>query len=242
MTRGTLAAGIATGIATVGLALASITACGSAPPDATTAVTGSATNPDGVPYPSPASGYGRTARSGSTPGSVIQNFAFVGYPALTGNGAVPSSPSTISLADYYDPCGKRTKMIHLSVAGVWCEACNEETDAVVAANAQLVAQGIVVLQALDDGPTEGVPATLGDLGHWVENHGSNFPEMLDPGLQNLGGFFPAAAIPWNADIDPRTMEIVDSNEGWSGDVAGAITTSVLPADPSYPIPASANCE
>src|ERR1700733_669024 len=36
--------------------------------------------PDGVAYPSPTGGYGRSARRGNTAGSVIQNFKFLGYP------------------------------------------------------------------------------------------------------------------------------------------------------------------
>jgi hypothetical protein len=207
----------------------------------TTVGAGHDSNPDGVPYPAPAGGYGRTARTGNTPGSVIQNFKFLGYPTLTGDGTYPSSLSTISLADYYDPCNKRYKMIHLSVAAVWCVPCNEETTAVVAANSQLVSEGVIVLQALDDGPVEGTGATQGDLQNWVRNHDSNFPEMLDPNLQNYGGFFNAAAIPWNADLDPRTMEILDSSEGWSGNVSSEVSLSVVPAQPSYPVPASAQC-
>lgn len=194
-------------------------------------------NPDGVPYPSPAGGYGHTARSGSTPGSIIQNFKFLGYL----NGDLTQPETTISLADYYDPCNKRYKMIHLSVAAVWCVPCNDETDAIVAAKSQLDSEGVIVLQALDDGPTQGKPATNVDLTNWIKNHKSNFTEMLDPGLQNLGGFFNAAAIPWNADIDPRTMEMLDSSEGWSGSVASEVDPSVVPASPSYPVPAAANC-
>ena len=129
---------------------------------------GTNTNPDGVPYPDPAGGYGRTPRSGNTPGGVIQNFKFLGYPSLPGDGTYPSSLSTISMADYYDPCNKHYKMIHLSVAAVWCVPCNQETDAIVAAKSQLDAEQVVVLQALDDGPTEGTPATPSDLDNWIK--------------------------------------------------------------------------
>jgi hypothetical protein len=211
----------------------------------TTATAG--TNPDGIPYPVPAGGYGRTARSGSTPGSVIQNFKFLGYPALTGDGTHPATPTTIALADYYDPCNKRYKVLHLSVAGVWCVPCNEETTAVVtdlqSSTSVLSADRVVFVQALDDGAVEGTPATQSDLDYWVTSHDSNFTEMLDPGLANLGGFFNAAAIPWNCDIDPRTMEIIDSSVGWAGDVTTEIAPGLsgLPASPSYPIPASARC-
>jgi hypothetical protein len=195
---------------------------------------GNPTNPDGFAYPSPSSGYGRTARTGSTPGSVIANFRFLGYP----NADTSQGLQTISLADYYDPCSKRYKMIHLSVAAVWCVPCNQETDAIVAAKSQLASEQVVILQALDDGPTQGVPATQNDLDHWITSHQSNFTEVLDPNLQNFAGFFEAAAIPWNADVDPRTMEILDSSTGWSGDIMSEIVPSSLPACPSYALPSS----
>jgi hypothetical protein len=200
-------------------------------------------NPDGVPYPDPPGGYGRTARVGNTPGSVIQNFKFLGYP----NADESSGLQTISLADYYDPCNKTYKLLHLSVAAVWCEPCNEETSAVVAdlnsASSVIKGDKAVFIQALDDGPVEGTGATLNDLNYWVKEHTSNFTEMLDPDLKNLGGFFNAAAIPWNCDIDPRTMEIIDASEGWAGSVAGVIDPALsdLPTTPGYPLPASVSC-
>jgi hypothetical protein len=207
--------------------------CGSTSPDA--APTQLLNNPDGVPYPNPTGGYGRSARTGNTPGSVIADFQFQGYPlADESKGLV-----NIALADYYDPCGKHLKMLHLTVAGVWCVPCNQETDALVAAAAQLKQDGVVVIQALSDGPTEGVPAVPMDLTYWIAKHKSNFTEMLDPGLANLGKFFLASAIPWNCDIDPRTMEIIDSSTGWAGDVTTELQPALtsLPPTPSYPIPA-----
>ncbi|MDP9150687.1 MAG: hypothetical protein M3O36_12215 [Myxococcota bacterium] len=192
------------------------------------------TNPDGIPYPNPATGYGQSARSGTTGGSVMQNFRFLGYP----NADRSHGLTTIALSDYYDPCNRRLKLLHLSVAGVWCGPCNQETDAVVAAGTQLAALGVVMLQALDDGNVQNQPATKGDLDYWVTLHRSNFTSVLDPGLRNLGGFFDAAAIPWNCDIDPRTMEIIDESVGWSGNVLSDVTTALqsLPAIPSSPLP------
>jgi len=65
--------------------------------------------------------------------------------------------------------------------------------------------------------------------------------MLDPGLTNpdLGGFFQASAIPWNCDLDPRTMEIIDESTGWAGDVDTELEPGLtsLPVVPGYPIPA-----
>jgi hypothetical protein len=240
------------GVLSAALVLTGVAACSSSssttPTDtgkdsgATTAdAGGTGLNPDGVPYPSPSAGYGHTARIGSTPGSVIQNFKFQGR--LAGS----TELTTISLADYYDPCNKRYKILHLSVAAGWCEPCTEETQAVVAdlasSSSVLDKDKIVFIQALDDGVTEGVPATVTDLDNWISTYHSNFTEMLDPGLQNLAGFFVASSIPWNADFDVRTMEMLTSNTGWEGSVADEVAggLAALPADPSYPIPASAKC-
>ena len=43
--------------------------------------------------------------------------------------------------------------------------------------------------------------------------------MLDPGVKNLGVFFDAAAIPWNADLDARTMEILQDGVGYEDPTA-----------------------
>ncbi len=193
------------------------------------------TNPDGVPYPNPAGGYGRNARAGKVPGSIIQNFKFLGYtnPADQSQGL-----QTISLADYYDPCQKRHKLLHLTVAAIWCGPCNVETAALVADKAGLASDSIMILQALDDGPTQGMGATTKDLQNWISIHHATFPEMLDPGLHNLNGFFNAAAIPWNADVDVRTMELLTSGVGEEDPTTDfASPLAEVSAAPGYPIPA-----
>jgi hypothetical protein len=201
--------------------------------DAGAGVKGPNTNPDGVPYPNPAAGYGHSARRGKTPGSVIENFKFLGYP----NANVAGGLQTIALADYYDPCNKRLKLLHLSVAAVWCTPCNEETVALVAAKSMLDSEQVVLVQALSDGPTMNVGATQSDLNKWIQTNKSNFTEMLDPNLTNLGTFFDAAAVPWNADIDPRTMEILDAATGWAGTVASELGPGISAAGgaPGYPV-------
>jgi hypothetical protein len=180
-------------------------------------------NPYGAPYPSPSSGYGHVPRSGNTPGSILPNFKFYGFE----NGVVPSpdTMSIVSLADYYDPCLKTYKMIHLTAAAVWCGPCNQETDAIVAAKSDLASKGVVVLQILFDGAAMGTPVYKTTLESWIRLHNSNFTEMLDSELvdPNLGGFFNTAYIPWNADVDPRTMELLTSTDGFS-----AVDTDLAP--------------
>jgi hypothetical protein len=195
-------------------------------------------NPYGIAYPAaPAGGYGHTARSGATAGSVIQNFKFQGFV----DGVVPASgqPGVVSLADYYDPCGKAYRVIRLSAAAVWCGTCGQETDAYVASKASLAAQGVVVLQFLFEGPAMGMPATPTMLSGWIGEHGSNFTEMLDPELTDpdLGGFFQENAIPWNADIDARTMEILASTEGFGGSVDAELAPALsdVASPPRYPV-------
>jgi hypothetical protein len=177
-------------------------------------------NPYGVAYPTANLGY--LARRGSVPGNVIENYKFLGHQAAADSGSVldiTKPLTTVALADYFDPqqklgpAGTGIKVIHLSVAAYWCVPCNNETDDTVAVAAGLTAKGVVFVQALDDGPAEGTPATPTDLGNWITKHKSNFTEMLDPGLANLGQFFDAAAVPFNANIDARTMEILSAGVG-----------------------------
>ncbi len=179
--------------------------------------TGPANNPYGVAYPTQHIGY--KARRGTAAGDVIANYRFRGYKQID-----PTQPVTtgtlgqVQMADFFDPQMKQFKVIHLVVASYWCPPCNQETDDTVALTADLLKEGIVIVQALNDGPTQGVGATQADLDKWIGKHKSNFTEMLDPGQQNLGQFFDAAAVPWNANIDARTMEILESGTGYSGDV------------------------
>ncbi len=205
---------------------------------AATMLAGHTTNPDGIPYPYPTVGYGRNSRSGMTAGSIMPNYRFLGYP----NSDESMGLQTVALADYYDPCMKRYKLLHITVAGVWCDPCNEETSALVAGATQLAAEGAVVFQVLDDGTVMGTPATQADLNYWITSHRTTFSEALDPMLTNLGSLVDAASIPWNCDIDPRTMEILDQSNGWTGDITTELAPGfqALPATPSYPPPVACN--
>src|SRR5579883_2532947 len=54
-------------------------------------------NPDGIPYPTPPGGhFGQMARTGNTPGSVIQDFVFQGYPG----GVIAPMLSQIKLSSF----------------------------------------------------------------------------------------------------------------------------------------------
>lgn len=175
-------------------------------------------NSYGVPYPT--QNIGTSARKGTTPGSVIQNFAFYSYEP---GADLAQAPATVSLSKFYDPQGKNgTKIIHLTASARWCGPCNAETAEMVRLKSSLEAKGVVFFQALTEGFTQGIGATTKDLQEWIRSKQINFVTGLDPSVRNLGEFFNAAAVPWNADVDARTMEILNAYTGAPQDVEASI--------------------
>lgn len=158
-------------------------------------------NPAGDAYP--------TTGIGRNEGNVIQNFKFVGYPdAAQGGGLKP-----ISLAQFYDPSGETYAMIHIQAAGSWCSVCRAETTALIPIEAELKKRKVVWLVSLAEGPTPGTPSTQTDLNNWIKDFDSPFTHVLDPNNKNLGVFYDRSALPWNADIDAKTMKILHSSTG-----------------------------
>lgn len=173
----------------------------------TSASTASDTNPDGVPYPT--ENIGTHPRNGDAPGNVIKNYKFLGYPG----GDVTKGLQPVSLADYFDPEGKKYKLIHVQASGVWCIFCRKETEIVTPLKEDLEQRKVVWLISLAEGATQGVAATDKDLKGWLREFKAPYTHLLDPGNKNFGPFYDAAALPWNANIDARTMEILSSVEG-----------------------------
>lgn len=165
------------------------------------------TNPAGQPYPS--SNIGTQPRRGATKGNTIQNFKFLGYPDAN----VSAGLKPISLAQFYDPTGTTYRVIHIEAAGVWCSACQAETRTVVPMKSKLEAKKAVWLVSLAEGPSLGKPSTQKDLDGWITEFKSPYTHWIDPGNQELGRFYDAAALPWNANIDARTMEILTAGVG-----------------------------
>jgi hypothetical protein len=183
-------------------------------------LTGTAQNAsDGGAAPYPLANIGTAQRGLDTgtpktaPGSVIANFKFLGYPNADGT----SGLQTISLADYYDPTASKHKILHIMAVAEWCNPCTAETSSLLADLAtpatNFEAQGVVYLQALIEGNTPNLGATQSDLNDWIGKEHVTFTEVLDPEASNLGVFFNAAAVPFNADIDVRSMEILQAGAG-----------------------------
>ncbi len=175
---------------------------------------GTEVNPYGVPYPTKNLGY--QARAGNRPGSIMRNYKFLGY---RDGDPTKGPPVVISLADYFDPEVKEHKVIHFSAGALWCPPCNEEAIALVPEISKLKAQKVTVIQAIIEGDARGTGSNVDDLNVWQKRHSVNYTIFLDPEQGNLGQFFEAAAIPWNAYIDARSMEVLESGVGYTPDQA-----------------------
>ena len=158
-------------------------------------------NPAGAPYP--------TKNIGVLVGSVVQNYKFLGYP--DGNPANGLQP--MSMAQFFDPQGAQYKMIHIQASGTWCTYCKAEIRAAIPLAAKFAERKVVWIVSLAEGNALGVAATKRDLDTWVGMFKSGFPHFLDSGNKNFGPFYDAAALPWNANIDAKTMTILSSAVG-----------------------------
>lgn len=164
-------------------------------------------NPDGVPYPT--DNIGTNPRLAKKPGNRIFNYKFLGYP----DGDMSKGLQPLSLASFFDPEGKRYKLIHIQASGSWCVYCQKETEIVTPLKAKLEAKKVVWVMSLAEGPAVGSPATKGDLDKWMNNYKAPYTHLWDPGNKNFGVFYDAAALPWNANIYAKTMEILSSGVG-----------------------------
>ncbi len=189
--------------------------------DGTGTPVGKETNPDGVAYPTANIGTKASTHSAKTgkvgtPGNIMKNFKFYGFP----KGDKSQGLQQVSLADYYDPQTKNYRLIHIQAAAVWCGPCNAEAKAAATLASELKGKKVAWLTALVESAKQGSAATQSDLDKWLTAYPSDYSHVLDPNNTNFGVFFDAAAIPWNADLDARTMEILFASTGGAGTAEG----------------------
>ncbi len=164
--------------------------------------------PPSAPYP--LTGFGTNARSGSRFGDRIANYKFLGYRE---GDDIDRGLQPIALAEYFDPSGSEYRIIHIQAVGVWSAFSKAQTKLVVPLKADLEARKVTWLVSLAEGPPPGTPAKQRDLDPWIAHFELPYTIWLDPGNANLGPFYDRAKLPWNADIDARTMEILTSTTG-----------------------------
>ncbi len=178
-------------------------------PETPAAGEGSEVNPYGKPYPTQNLGY--QPRAGSRAGSVMRNYKFLGYR----DGDPAKGKTVVSLAELFDPELRMSKLISFSAGSLWCPTCNNEAEFLVPLVTSLKAKKVTVIQAIVEGGARGTGSTLTDLDVWQKRHQVNYTLFLDPEQRSLGQFFEAGAVPWNALIDARSMEILASGVGFS---------------------------
>jgi len=213
---------------------------GDASVGASSGLPGHDTNPDGVPYPAAHIGVRPRGMNdahvpNATPGDVIANYKFLGYP----NGDPSSGLQVVALADYFDPQATKYKVVHIIAAASWCPDCADETSTLVKAMATASsdprADGVVYLQALIEGATPNFGATQSDLNLWIQAHSPPFTTVLDPEAEVLGVFFDADSVPFNADIDARSMELLATGTGYQDPIEVKVWTDWVNANPpAYP--------
>jgi thiol-disulfide isomerase/thioredoxin len=189
---------------------------------------------DGLVYP--VDNVGPLPRRGKTRGNRIANLQFWGYA----NGDTSAPLGGLSLARYYDPEAKRSKLLHVFVAAGWCPICRGEAASLSSAYGRLNSEGVVVLSIVVNGARQNVGPSLNELSAWGSAHPMR--PGADLALDQRGrsfGDFAINGVPWNALIDVRTMEIVAIAEGAPRDIAAwdqAGLDWVITHPPSYPPP------
>jgi hypothetical protein len=164
-------------------------------------------NPAGIAYPT--TNIGTNPRAGTTPGNTLANYKFLGYP----DGDMTKGLQPISMATLFDPTGQTVKLIHIQASGSWCVYCQEETKTITPMRQMLADRKVAWIISLAEGPTPGTPSTATDLNKWISQFKAPYTHLLDPANKNFGPFYDAAALPWNANINAKTMEILSSGVG-----------------------------
>ena len=143
---------------------------------------------------------------GTEEGDTLANACFKGFrdPARVSHDQ--ASLETIAFSDYYDPTGsKGDTLILINTAAIWCSACRTEHEGLSAKNDEYSGRGLRILSTLFQ-DVKHDPATIVDLGNWVDTFSSNYAMALDPDYQ-LGSFARAETAPLNLVVDARTMKI-----------------------------------
>jgi hypothetical protein len=195
-------------------------------------VTGAAANPDGVPYP-PAP-YGPNPRRGAVHGDRLPNLSFSAYKDAN----VAAGLKVVSFAEWYDPTGKRVKLLHVMVGAYWCGYCRELTKIMVAALPELAPLGYAPVQLLIHGAAQGKAPSLLEVQSWVDSHDTPFTVGIDANGKRLGAVADLSqGVPWSAFVDARTMEILGVGSGVLVDFAQQAKDAIAwidahPVDPN----------
>jgi hypothetical protein len=190
-----------------------VASCSSAPAELSDPdVPGHDANPDGVPYPT--DHIGPHARVGKNPGDRIPNLTFQAY--VDGD---KTKLQTVSLADYFDPTSKKYKLLHILGSATWCTICGSVADAAAQVKPAFLPKGIVYLEVIVSGQTQGKGPSGDEVTGWIDAHHSNYTVAYDVRARRMSTIgIDGTVMPYDVYVDPRTMEIVESSGGAPADI------------------------
>jgi len=129
-----------------------------------------------------------------------------------------SSVGNINIADFFDPDGsKGINAILLDTSATWCGACNSESGAMEQCfSADWSGLGVTAVVNLCD---NGVTTAMAQ--QWKTNYSLT---DVNVGIDPNGSFFDSGTngLPINVVVDPRTMKIVDRENGSNGGCNSAV--------------------
>jgi len=143
---------------------------------------------------------------GTEEGDTLANACFKGFRNPAQSAHDESALETIAFSDFYDPTGsKGLKLVLIDTAAIWCSACRTEHEGLSAKNDSYGPKGVAIVGTLFQDAARN-PATVRDLGTWVDTFHSNYAMALDPDYQ-MGSYASAETAPLNLVVDARTMKI-----------------------------------
>jgi hypothetical protein len=128
--------------------------------------------------------------------------------------------STISIQDFYDCDGsKNINALLIDESAVWCGACNQEASEMAAKfKSKWDALGVHVLTLMVDDAEQGKGATTTTALNWKTQYKlTDGAVAVDSALSFAPPGESTIGLPLQVIVDPRTMKIVDVQEGYSGD-------------------------
>jgi hypothetical protein len=149
-------------------------------------------------------------------------------PGLKWEGFAEASDAagTVSMEDYYDCDGtKGINAVLLLTSATWCGSCQQEAMLLKGTGstyAKWQELGIKVITLMIDDAQPNQPATLKTAEAWKAQFKLENAVVADPSFSFAPPTGGSIGLPYQVLVDPRTMTIVDVQEGYSGSHASTL--------------------
>ena len=161
-------------------------------------------------------------------GSYNNKVGAVVKPGLTWEGFADDSDTagTVAMEDYYDCDGSRgINAILILTSATWCGACEQEASELKGTGAtytQWKEMGIRVITLMIEDINQGQAATVTTAEKWKTKFKLANAVVADPKFSFAPLTGGSIGLPYQVVVDPRTMTIVDIQEGYSGEYASTL--------------------